>query len=429
MKKDIRKEITNRNYHITKRLWYFIYRNVMRIVGKKYHPHYEKIDDINDCKGPCFVIFNHLSRLDHMYVMEIAYPRRVNILCSYGEFFRSHLHFAFKHNNVLPKKPYVNDILSTRIMRKMINLGACIAFAPEGLATNDGMNKPIVPGTGHMLKHYKLPVYFVCLRGQHLLNTKACLDIRSGNTFATSSLLLSPADLEAKSTEEIDEIINNAFRHDEYAWNKEKHYKYEGGGRMCYHLEDLLYRCPKCGAEFKMAGVGNKFTCEACGNGAELDEYYDFHPYDDSCVIPNTISEWVNGERIQIIKDIRKDSNYTYSDHIKLGKLPNDHYLKNKATSEIVANGLLSLDHNGLHFRGEDTSNHDFDLNWKQLYTVISIQDAQSFNIYVDNEYVDIFPDSHCMMKWSILIEEMHRLHVNFYKNHPWNNYMYENVD
>ena len=90
---------------------------------------------------------------------------------------------------------------------------------------------------------------------------------------------------------------------------------------------------------------------------------------------------------------------------------------------------MLSLDHEGLHFRGEDTSNHNFDLNWKQLYTVISIQDAESFNIYVDNEYVDIFPDSKCMMKWSILIEEMHRLHVNFYKNHLWNNYMYENLD
>ena len=426
---DIKKEITNRKYHITKRLWYFIYRNVMRVVGKKYNAHYHIIDDINECKGPCFLIFNHLSRIDHMYAMEIAYPRRINMLCQYGEFFRSHLHFAFKHNNVIPKKPYCNDILSSRIMLRLIKQGACIAFAPEGLASNDGMNKPIVPGTGHMLKHYNIPVYFVFLEGVHLQNTKYCLDERYGETHATLSLLFSPEDLQRLSVEEIDEKINASFKHDDFAWQKEKHIKWTTNDRMCYHIEDLLYRCPKCGKEFAMKGEGNNITCEACGNGATLDEYYDFHPYNEDCVIPETISEWARQERIQVIKDIRKDPNYCYSEHVKIGKLPNNHYLKNKATSEIVGEGKLWIDHSGLHYVDDKDIKQNFDLNYKQLYTVVTVQDASFFNFYINGEYIDVFPDSHCMMKWNLLIEEMHRLHINFYKNFPWNDYMYENID
>ena len=153
MKKlDIRGELQRRKFKQTNRFFYWIYRTVMKIVGKKYHAHYEVIDDINKCDGPCFVIFNHLSRIDHMYVMEICYPRRVNILAGYCEFFRSHLHFAFKHNNVIPKKNYASDLISTKGILSIIKQGGCVAFAPEGLASNDGTNKPIVPHTGHLLK-------------------------------------------------------------------------------------------------------------------------------------------------------------------------------------------------------------------------------------------------------------------------------------
>ena len=58
----------------------------MKIVGRKYHAEFKIIDDIKDCEGPCFVIFNHLSRIDHFYTNEITYPRRVNMMAGYNEF-------------------------------------------------------------------------------------------------------------------------------------------------------------------------------------------------------------------------------------------------------------------------------------------------------------------------------------------------------
>ena len=425
-KLDIRGEILRRKFKITNKFYYAIYYYVMKIVGRKYNARYEIIDDVNDCKGPCFVIFNHLSRIDHKYVLDITYPKRINMLAGYNEFFRSHLHFAFKLNNVLPKKQYINDITGMKAMLSIIKHGGSVAFAPEGLATNDGMNRPIVPKTGHLLKKCGVPVYFVKLRGEYLQNTKHCLEVRQGETFASVSLLFSPDDLANLTADEIDDKINLAFKHDEYAWQKDKRIKWKMNGNNCERLEDILYRCPKCNSEFTTEGKGDRIICGNCGNGATLDEYYGLQKLNDDCVIPEIVSDWINDERIAIIKEIRADKNYEFKERVKIGKLPNDRYLKDKKTSEIVGAGVLTIDHEGMHYRDDETEENNFDLSYNELYTVITELDSSYFNIYVGGEYCDIFPERKSSIKISMLVEEMHRLHVNFYKNFPWNDYMYQ---
>ncbi|MBO4262638.1 MAG: hypothetical protein J5903_02505, partial [Clostridia bacterium] len=406
--------------------YYWVYYTLMKFVGRKYNAKYEIIDDVNDCEGPCFVIFNHLSRIDHKYILDITYPKRINMLAGYSEFFRSHLHTVFKMNNILPKKQYINDLTGTKAILSIIRQGGSVAFAPEGLATNDGTNKPIVPHTGHLLKKCGIPVYFVKLRGQYLQNTKHCLDERYGETFASISLLFSPDALAKLSVEEIDAKINEAFRHDEYAWQKEKHIKWTTNGRICHRLEDILYRCPRCNEEFVTEGKGNEFVCKACGNGATVDEYYDFHKFDDDCVIPDTVTDWVTEERMAIIREIRNDENYTFTERVKVGMLPKSRYLKDKKTSEIVGEGLLTIDHTGMRYVDDNDEKQNFFMDYNELYTVITELDSSYFNLYHDGEYRDVFPERKSTIKISMLIEEMHRLHVNRYKNFPWNDFMYK---
>jgi len=51
-------------------------------------------------------------------------------------------------------------------------------------------------------------------------------------------------------------------------------------------LELLLYRCPKCGAEFTMRTEGNEIFCAACGNRGRMDEYGFLAPAGQEDVIP-----------------------------------------------------------------------------------------------------------------------------------------------
>lgn len=427
-KMDIRKDVASRKPRIPPRIVWWIYRTVMHNVARKYNAHYEIVDDINKCKGPAFVIFNHLSRLDHIYVMEACYPRRLNIVAGYNEFFRSHLYRVFKLNKIIPKKNYCdNDLAGTKGMMAIINKGGVVAFSPEGLASNDGMNKPIVPKTGHLLKHFGVPVYYVEQHGQYLQNTKVCLDERYGETYARISVLLSPEDLERMSVEEIDAKINEAFRRDEYAWQKEKHIRWDMKGRPCERLDDMLFQCPRCKKRFTMKGEGDRITCLNCGNGASVDEYYDFHPFDESCVIPETQSEWVRRQRIDIIHEIRENPEYSYSEKVVIGRLPNDHLLTDMKTSEPVGEGILTIDHKGMHYVDDKNPSVNFDLDYKKLYTLVTELDSSYFDIYVNGEFTDVFPqERHSVLYINALVEEMHRLHENFYKNLPWNDYMYD---
>ena len=52
--------------------------------------------------------------------------------------------------------------------------------------------------------------------------------------------------------------------------------------------------------------------------------------------------------------------------------------------------------------------------------------DLSIFSLYVNEEYHDFYPEYRCVGKIIMLTEEMHRLHVNKWKNFPWFDYMYE---
>lgn len=404
-------------------LYHFIAKNFLM---KKYNTTYTVIDDIRDCKGPCFLIWNHLSRLDHLWVMRNIYPKKYNMVAGYNEFFRSHLHFPFKIMNVIPKKNFTSDINSLKKMGKIIKEGGCIAFSPEGMSSIYGHNQPIVETTGHFLKHYKIPVYFLQLKGSYLTEHKVCLDEHYGKVECTMSLLFTPEQLEQMTDEEVNDKINTAFKHDDYLWNKTARVKWKNMDNVCSHFNDICYKCPRCGKELNMIAEKNYIKCPDCGNGATMNEYFDFIPMSSDCVIPESPSKWVDYERVETIKEIRNDPQYSFTEKVKVGYLPPYKYVSDKKTSEPCGEGEMTFDHSGIHFKGfKHGEEWKFDLSYKVIYSLVMVTDVTFFSLYVGGEYYDFFPSRACVGKILLLVEEMHRLHVNTWKNFKWDEYMY----
>jgi len=420
MKLTNQEKLARRKFNIPPRIITFLYRVIMSgFIAPKYHPHYTIKDKI--CDGPCIVIWNHLSRLDHAFVMEAIHPRRLNILAGYNEFFRSHLAFVFKLMNIIPKKNFTDDVSSIKAMWKIIKKGGCLAFSPEGMSSIYGTNQPIVPGTGRFLQFFGVPVYFVKIAGSYLTSTKVCLDERYGHVDVELSLMFSPEQLRNMTPDQIDDRINEAFRHDDYEWTRERHIKWKNTENICSHLEDICYKCPKCGAELKMTAGGQTIKCEECGNGATMDEYYEFHPFDKDCVIPVSPSKWVEWERSEMIKAIREDKNYSFSTKVRIGKIPEYELIKNQETSVPCGEGTITVDHTGMHYTGtKDGSPWTFDLPYEILYSLVIVTNTQYYAVYVDGDYYDIFPEGPSVGKILLITEEMHRLHVNTWKNFKW---------
>lgn len=427
----LQEKLAKRKYKIPSWPVYMIYRTVMSgLVCPKYKPHYTIIDNINECKGPCFIIWNHLSRLDHAFVMEATHPRRINIIAGYNEFFRSHLHAVFKLNQIVPKKVFCDDIGFVRAVNSLVKQGAAIAFSPEGTSSLYGQNQPIVGGTGRFLQYYKIPVYLVSLKGSYLTSTKHCLDERYGRVEVELRKLFTPEQLESMDPSEIDDRINEAFRFDDFAWSDSQHIKWKHKGNLAEKLYDICWKCPRCGSEIEMDCEGNTIRCRKCGNGANINDYFMFEPFDDKCVIPKYPTKWVEYERQEIIREIRENPDYSFSVKTKLGYLPPYTWVKKPATSDICGEGTITIDHEGFHYRGTKLGEEvAYDVSYKTLFTLCIMTDTGHFTIYINREYIEFYPETPCVGKILLLVEEMHRLHYNIWKNFKWYDYMYEGYE
>ena len=114
-------------------------------------------------------------------------------------------------------------------------------------------------------------------------------------------MLFTPEDLKEMTPEQIDLKINEAFHHDDYKWNKIARIKYKSKGRIMTNMQDMLYKCPKCGKEMRMDAAHRYIRCLECGNGAIMDDYYDLHPFDDTCKVFETPTDWVDWERVNVM--------------------------------------------------------------------------------------------------------------------------------
>jgi hypothetical protein len=177
-----------------------------------------------------------------------------------------------------------------------------------------------------------------------------------------------------------------------------------------------------------MTAEKNYTKCDICGNGATMDDYYEFHPFTEDCVIPEFPSKWVEWERLMVIHEIRKDPDYSFSlKNLEFGMVPDDHYMKDQKCSEPCGCGDLTLDHKGIHFKGyKNGEPFSIEASYSQIYTLTIEVATDKFAFYHNGEYYEFYPAEHATGKVLLVMEEMHRYHFNTWKNFPWNDWMYE---
>ncbi len=387
---------------------------------KKLGVHAEIRDDPRNCKGPYIVVSNHASRLDYIYTGVVLLPETLNFVAGYNEFFRSHLAFIFRLLQIIPKKNFTPDIYTIKEIARILRSGGRVILFPEGMSSIGGGNQPSAIGSGKLLKHFGVPVYVSKISGGYLTSTKYCLDERPGKVRVVIDKLFTPEQLGAMSAEEIQLALDRAIQNDDYEWNLQAKVAYDGRGRIAHQLHTLLYRCPRCGGEFTMRGEGNLIACSNCGNGARINPDYSFAPLDETCVLPETPKKWFDEERKLVYREIL-DQAFSLSERVRLGMLPKFETLKNLATSLVVGEGELRLDHSGLTYSGTRNSEpFSFHIEPKLLPTYGMCTDVSRIYTFFEGEFYEFFPETECVAKWLLATEELHRLHGGEWRNFPW---------
>lgn len=384
---------------------------------KKYNVHYTFKTDFRHVEGPFFFISNHASRLDYIFTGIPLLPLKMNYVAGYNEFHRSHLALVFRLLRIIPKKNFVPDIYTVKEISRVIKSGGGVCLFPEGMSSISGANQPVAIGTGKLLKHHKVPVYYSVIRGGYLTSPKYNLRDRLGRVEVEYDQLFTPEDLQRLTVEEIEATINRAIYHDDYAWNKVHKHTFDIGDNGAEDLQDLLFWCPKCGKQHTMSTKGNTIFCTECGNGATLTATYELVPFDENCVIPETQTAWFQMQR-EVIRCEVEQEDFAMEEEVELGMLPKFTLLKNQATSQIVGRGTLRLDRTGLTYTGtKEGEPFSFHIKSRDLPTYGMCTDVSRFYTFYEGEFVEFYPAHRVVEKFFLATEEIHRLSGGAWKD------------
>lgn len=381
------------------------------------------VDDYRD--KPVIIVANHASRFDYAFVNFAMKRRPINFVVAENEFHRSKFKLVFKLGHVIPKRNFVPDTCTirgiTRVIRKQKN--GAVALFPCGMSTASGAQQPSMLGTGKLLKHFGVHVLAVRIYGGYLVCPKFDVKERFGKVHVEVDELFSPQDLKELTPDQIQLKVDKALFCDDYAWNAVNRQSYKRKDKKyAQNMEQILYKCPKCGSEMRMEGVGDVIRCRHCGNGAHLNDKYDLIPFEGS-VIPSTPREWFDWQRRQMRKTVL-DPEFAMEEHVKLGTLPRYAYVKHNRVAETVGDGILRLDKSGLSYTGtRDGEPWRVMIDIAQLPTVCMPVDGSYFYTYASGEFLQFVPDTPSSMRWSLAVEETYRTNGGRWANFPWFDY------
>lgn len=419
MKKTLEQKLHNK---VIKKPNYVLYNFLGRFwqytVARKYKLKATYIDDPRKEEGPYILLSNHASRMDYIFTAIPLLPHTFNFVVGYNEFFRSHLHGIFSLMHEIPKKNFTPDLYAVMEMKRVINNGGRLTLFPEGMSSISGGSQPVALGTAKLLKFLKVPVYLSNIKGAYLVSPKFNLKERHGPVEVSFKKLFSKEELLELSEDEITKILNKEIRTDDYAYNltKKNIYKSETIGE---NIEQLLYKCPKCGHEFENISKANSIECTYCGNKVIIDNTYKLTPLKDSKTF-NTPKEWFDYQR-EVVKEEIKDPNFELKEEVEIGFLPEYEYLKHKKTSEIEGKGILKINHQGIFFEGARKDKpFEFSLTLKETPTYGMCTDASRFYTFLKGEFIEFYPKRKSVIKWLLVTEELHRMHDGLWKSYDY---------
>ena len=395
---------------------YWILMKVTALLNRLSNTHFTYRARPSEEPGPIVMIANHASRVDYQFTAPPCWPKKLNYVVGYNEFFRFPTSLLLPLMQVIPKKNFTPDAHALRQILRVRDMGGNICFMPEGMSSITGMAQPVIPGGAKLLKKLGVPVYYSKISGAYLTYTKHCLDQRKGRIDVVVDRMFSPEQLKSLSVKEIEDTMNRLLAHDDYMWNREARVRFDGKGQMAKKLDTLLYLCPKCGALYEMDCEDNTMSCRRCGNSVELDETYQLHPVGES-VCPELVTDWTILERQHAAEEVRRED-FRHSGHVRVGVLPEHKPLKGDATSLIRGEGTLTLDRDGLHFEGVlEEKPFAFTIASAQLPTYGMCTDISRFYTFVDGRFLEFYPDAGDVLLWDHLTEELHRARGGKWQN------------
>ena len=271
-------------------------------------------------EGPYLILMNHSCFLDLEIASAIFYPMPYGIVTTSDGFVGKD--WLMRQIGCFPTQKFVSDLTLVRDIDYLLKKkNTSVLMYPEAGYSLDGRATTLPRKLGGLLKLLKVPVISVHVNGA-FLRTPLYNELKNRKVPVSAEVtcLLTPDEIQQKSVEELDAILDETFTFDHFAWQKENGIRitepYRANG-----LERILYKCPHCLAEGKMRGEGITLTCNACGKQWTLTELGEMAATTGETEFSH-IPTWFDWERECVRRDLEAGT-YSLETSVDIGMLVN----------------------------------------------------------------------------------------------------------
>ncbi|MBQ7989941.1 MAG: hypothetical protein IJ251_02685 [Oscillospiraceae bacterium] len=268
-------------------------------------------------KPPFLVIASHQGFSDYYIAPRALFPHRASYI-SDMEGFAAFGNELYRQIGCIGKRRYTADLSVVRNVRYALDvLGQPVVIFPESRHCDAGVTSTLPDNLGKLIKHLGVPVAVLTANGSYLANpfwdeertrrTKLSADIEA---------VFTSDDVERLPEDEIQRIIADKLRYDEYAYQWENRISIKDRPAQGLHLP--LYKCRKCLCEGQMQGSGDILRCRACGAKWVMDEYGRLSADGEYIHIP----DWYRWERKMAEEEASEG--YDISFAVRVEALPNE---------------------------------------------------------------------------------------------------------
>ena len=379
------------------------------LIGKDYKV--EKIH-MEGLKPPYMMLSNHMYFIDFELAAMGTGGHRVNNVVSIDGYYRRP--WLMELIGAICTRKFTMDLHLIKSIRHVLKKGDVLSMYPEARYSPCGTNSYIPESLGKLIRMNPVPVVAVVHHGNHLhspfwnFRKKRKVPLHT-----TMTQILTAEQVKSMTAEEINEVVRKALTYDDYRYQKEngilitEPYRAEG-------LHKVLYQCPHCMTESKMASEGTELYCTACGKRWNLNEDGTLSALTGETEFSH-VPDWFEWERTQVRQQI-ENGTYAFEDEVEVYAFPRCWRFiplgKAKLTHDIENGFCLEGFYNGSTYHIERTPLETNSLHIEYDYCYIKPFDC--VDISTENDSFYCYPTrENVVTKLAFATEELYQRSLN----------------
>ena len=285
------------------------------LIGKQYKVEKIKMEGL---KPPYVMLSNHMYFIDFELAAMGTFPHRVSNVVSIDGYYRRP--FLLELIGAIGTRKFTMDLHLIKSINRVLKRGDILSMYPEARYSPCGTLSYIPESLGKLIRMNKVPVVAVVHHGNHLhspfwnFRKKRKVPLHT-----TMTQILTTEQVRSLSAEEINAVVREALAYDDYKYQKDNNilitepFRAEG-------LHKVLYQCPHCLTESKMASERTEIFCTECGKRWNLNEDGTLSALAGETEFSH-VPDWFDWEREQVHRQI-DNGEYSFEDEVEVYSLP-----------------------------------------------------------------------------------------------------------